>query len=198
MKSIQVTNCHDIGREIADPLAALLAQKSHVVLAIDGRCASGKTTLSRLLAQQYECPVIHMDDFFLPPPMRTPQRLAEPGGNVHRERFIHDVLTPLGQHIPFSYKPFDCHRGEMGDDIHVPASPLLVVEGSYACHPAMQGFYDMKIYLTVSKDKQKARLELSNGPVATQVFLNKWIPLEEAYFQAFGIKDACDFLFEMI
>ena len=36
------------------------------VIAIDGRCASGKTTLARELAERLGAGVIHMDDFFLP------------------------------------------------------------------------------------------------------------------------------------
>ena len=34
-----------------------------VILAIDGRCGSGKTTLAGMIAQRYRAEVIHMDDF---------------------------------------------------------------------------------------------------------------------------------------
>ena len=37
------------------------------IISIDGRCASGKTTLSNLLKQIYDCNVFKMDDFFLQP-----------------------------------------------------------------------------------------------------------------------------------
>ena len=37
------------------------------IIAIEGRCASGKTTLSKRLSEKLGCGVIHMDDFFLPP-----------------------------------------------------------------------------------------------------------------------------------
>ena len=36
-----------------------------------------------------------MDDFFLPPALRTPERRSEPGGNVHYERFLTEVLPNL-------------------------------------------------------------------------------------------------------
>ena len=70
--------------------ALLLAQRvlesvspgGHALLAIDGRCGSGKSTLAAHMAQVFGCPVFHMDDFFLPPELRTPERLAQPGENV--------------------------------------------------------------------------------------------------------------------
>ena len=36
------------------------------ILAIDGRCASGKTTLAGELQKRQACNVIHLDDFYLP------------------------------------------------------------------------------------------------------------------------------------
>ncbi|WP_082765166.1 (d)CMP kinase [Bifidobacterium angulatum] len=43
----------------------LLAEQEHVFVAIDGPCASGKTTLSRNLNERFGGNVLHMDDFFL-------------------------------------------------------------------------------------------------------------------------------------
>ena len=73
----------------------LMAERERVLVAIDGGSASGKTTLGALLQSIYACPVFHMDDFFLRPEQRTPERYAQPGGNVDRERFWQEVLEPL-------------------------------------------------------------------------------------------------------
>ncbi|MEE0332213.1 hypothetical protein [Bifidobacterium angulatum] len=43
----------------------LLAEQEHVFVAIDGPCASGKTTLARNLNERFGGIVLHMDDFFL-------------------------------------------------------------------------------------------------------------------------------------
>lgn len=69
-----------------------LAQGRRTTLAIDGPCGSGKTTLAALLTQLYDCPVFHADDFFLRPEQRTPERFAQPGGNLDRERLREEVL----------------------------------------------------------------------------------------------------------
>ena len=57
----------------------LLEEKNFVIVAIDGKCTSGKTTLASQLAEIYDCNVFHMDDFFLRPEQRTPERFAEVG-----------------------------------------------------------------------------------------------------------------------
>lgn len=99
-----------IPMELLQAIDERLPRQERLLLAIDGGSASGKTTLAALLAQRYGCPVFHMDDFFLRPEQRTPQRLAEPGGNVDRERFFSEVLQPLRQGGPASYRRYDCHR----------------------------------------------------------------------------------------
>ena len=68
-------------------IRALAAAQPRVLVAIDGRCTAGKTTLAASLQAQLECNVFHMDDFFLRPEQRTPERLRQPGGNVDFERF---------------------------------------------------------------------------------------------------------------
>ena len=52
----------------------LMAERERVIVAVDGGSASGKTTLGALLQSVYACPVFHMDDFFLRPEQRTPER----------------------------------------------------------------------------------------------------------------------------
>ena len=54
----------------------LLEEKDFAVVAIDGKCTSGKTTLASKLAELYDCNMFHMDDFFLRPEQRTPERFA--------------------------------------------------------------------------------------------------------------------------
>ena len=83
----------------------LLTQKDMVIVAIDGKCTSGKTTLASQLAEVYDCNVFHMDDFFLRPEQRTPERFAEIGGNVDYERFREEVLLPLKSGKAFSCRP---------------------------------------------------------------------------------------------
>ena len=84
------------------------SSKKPFLIAIDGRCAAGKTTLAAWLQKETGCNVIHMDHFFLRREQRSSRRLQEPGGNVDYERFLTEVMTPLCRGQAFSYRPFDC------------------------------------------------------------------------------------------
>ncbi len=161
------------------------------LLAVDGRCAAGKSTLARELAQRSGCAVIPMDHFFLRPEQRTEARFAEPGGNVDRERFLADVLRPLRAGEPFFYRPFDCHTLSLAAPVPVAPARLCVVEGSYSCHPALRDAYDLTVFLDVSPDEQLRRIRVRNGEEGAQRFAERWIPLEERYFTELDVRAHC-------
>ena len=171
---------------------AQIARGGHAVLAIDGMCGSGKSTLSRLLTALYDAAVIAMDDFFLPPALRTEARLSEPGGNIHYERFAEEVLPHLGTGTAFSYRAFDCSRMALGETVHVPARKLTLVEGSYSLHPALREKYDVTAYVYCTPETQIARLAARN-PALLHRFQAEWIPMETKYDAAFGIRSGTDF-----
>lgn len=162
-----------------------------VIVAIDGRCAAGKTTLAGKLGDALGAAVVHMDDFFLRPEQRTAERLAVPGGNVDHERFLAEVLLPLKEHGECTYRPYRCSTGDFGDAVTVSGN-ILIVEGSYSCHPELYEYYDVRVFMTVSADEQLRRIVLRNGADKAEVFRDRWIPLEEKYFAAFDIAEKCD------
>lgn len=169
-------------------LQHLNAQPAVRVIALDGRAASGKTTKATLLSAVLKAPVIHMDDFFLPPALRTPERLIQPGGNVHYERFAAEALPHLASGEAFTYRVFDCSKMDFGGVQEIPAAPIRIVEGSYAHHPELGSYADLRIFSTVEEDEQMARILRRNGERMAEMFRTRWIPMEEKYFSAFGIR----------
>lgn len=160
----------------------LLKERETVLVAIDGNCTAGKTTLAGKLAALYDCNVFHMDDFFLRPEQRTPQRFAQTGGNVDYERFYDEVLLPLQKGEAFSYRPFDCRTFTLSDPVSIVPKKMNIIEGSYSLHAYFQNPYDLKILLTVSPQLQHQRVLLRPTAVH-QRFFEQWIPMENAYFQ---------------
>jgi len=183
--------------ELAEAVNALLAERGRVLLALDGRCASGKTTLAGRLRERYGWAVVHLDHFFLRPEQRTPRRYAEPGGNVDRERFLAEVLLPLREGRQVRYRPFDCGTQTLGEPVAVDPAPVTVAEGAYACHPDLWDCYDLRACLTVAPAEQARRLLARNGPEGAARFREKWVPLEEAYLSAFRIEARCDYLLKL-
>lgn len=173
----------------------ILKTKNNILIAVDGRCASGKTTLAEELKEKIQCNVIHMDDFFLRPEQRTVKRYDEPGGNVDRERFLAEVLHPLQAGKAFFYRPFDCRTMSFGEPVTVKPNKITVIEGTYSCHPELWQYYDLHIFVTTTPQKQLDRLSRRSG-ADIQKFREKWIPLEERYFAAYSPDVKCELVFE--
>lgn len=169
-----------------------MMQKGRVILAVEGGSASGKTTLAGLLQQVYDATVFHMDDFFLRPEQRTPERFAEPGGNVDRERFQEEVLQPFGRGEAILYRPFDCRTFSLGEPVRVEPGKLVVVEGAYSMHPELRKYYDVSLFLDVSPVLQRKRIKKRNSPELAKRFFEEWIPMEQRYFEELKIKEQCD------
>ena len=168
-----------------------LGDKNRKIIAIDGGSASGKTTLASALEKKYDATVLHMDDFFLTPDMRTKKRLSEVGGNVSWERFEKEVLIPISQGKEISYRAFDCKTGSFKDTIVITPRKLVIVEGAYSMHPRLSGYYDFSVFLDIDKDTQRERVLKRNSDTCG-AFFEKWIPMEDNYFEKTNIKNRCD------
>jgi len=170
----------------------LLLQDSDLVLAaIDGNSGAGKSSLAALLQRVYDCNVYHMDDFFLPAAQKTAERLAEPGGNVHYERFRDEVLEKVVRGISFSYRPFNCSLQALGEEVTVLPKKFTIVEGAYSMHPDLVAVYDLTVFMEVDPEEQSRRILERNGQRMHERFIQEWIPLENKYFQAHRIKEQC-------
>ena len=171
-------------------LETLRRTRERVVVALDGNCGGGKTTLAEALASLYDAPVIHMDDFFLPPELRSEERRRS--ANIHYERFAAEVLAPLSAGVPFDYRLFSCRLGRYDGTAHVEQSPLTVVEGTYSCHPLMGRDYDLRIFVETGRTEQELRIRLRNGEDGWLRFREEWIPLENQYFAQHQIRAHAD------
>ena len=131
------------------------------VIAMDGRAAAGKTTLAEELAVTLGGAVVHMDDFFLPGELRTPERLAAPGG----------------------------HRMDYNGWVEIPTVPVIIVEGAYSQYPQFGHYADLTVFCDIAPEEQKRRITARNGEEHWMVFREQWIPLEEKYLAEYHIKE---------
>lgn len=160
-----------------------------MVVAIDGMCGAGKSTLGQLLTEIYDCNLFHMDDFFLRMEQRTPERYAQPGGNVDYERFKEEILDHIADIDGFEYQIFECSKKALGARKKVVHKKLNIVEGSYSQHPYFGNAYDLRFFCGIDPEKQLERIRLRNGVEMLNIFKNKWIPMENRYLEAFGIRE---------
>lgn len=181
---------------ISEELLRICARKGRAVLAIDGMCASGKTTLAGHLEKALGATVFRMDDFFLPKEKRTAERLSAPGGNSETERFLSEVLLPLSDGKQIFYRKYDCKKCEYLTRVALEPKSIVIVEGSYSCHPKLFKYYDLTTFVYISKETQLERLKARGGDSCLDAFTKKWIPLEELYFESLKIKEKCDIVIE--
>ena len=162
------------------------------VIAIDGRAGSGKTGLADCLGAVLECDIVRMDDFFLPLELRSAERLAGPGGNIHYERFKTEVLPKLRHSEAFSYNVLSCSEMKLGGSREIASANYRIVEGSYSQHPEFGAYADVNVFCHVEADEQLRRIRARDGEHFAEIFQSQWIPMEEKYFSTFAIADKCD------
>ncbi len=162
-----------------------IAHGERPTLVIDGRCGSGKTTLSRTLERIYGCGVVHADDFYpewgtSDSPLDFDRLNREVGAILRGERT--------------SYGVFDCSEQRITHEKAIKNVPFLCVEGSYSSHPSVD-FGDVSVFVTVDSDVQLERIE-ARCPEKLDDFRTRWIPREEAYFEANATSQSCDFIID--
>ena len=172
------------------------------IIAIDGCSGSGKSTLAKFLQKHYndcdkQCDIIHMDHFFLPPNLRTEDRLKEIGGNIHYERFTKEVLSNLNTNRNFYYNKYDCSKMSICDKVEISCdSQAIIIEGVYSLHPIFIDYSNIKIFMCTDSESQSWRILERNGPQIHKQFINNWIPMENLYFSKMNIRSKCDFFLE--
>ena len=165
-----------------------LARRGRLLLAIDGRCGCGKSTLAARLAADFGGSIFHMDDFYLPFEKRAENWRELPAGNMDLARFRDEVLELLHRGEAVSYRAYDCRNDRFLPTRVLAPTPLAIVEGSYSEHPLLREYYDLRVFLTAPAAVQRARLLAREGE-RFPAFKALWIPMEERYFAAFAIEE---------
>lgn len=151
--------------------------KKPVIISIEGKCASGKSTLAKIIKEKYNAEIIHMDDFFLPIERKTEARLNEVGGNIDYE-LVRDTLNNIRNNNISRYKVFDCSKQEYYYKDFI-KSDIIILEGVYSYHKYFRDLVDKLIYIDTDYN---IRIERLKGRPNFDRFINEWIPLEDTYF----------------
>lgn len=165
---------------------------SKSIVALEGRCASGKSSICDKIKDKYT--ILPIDDFFLPIYLKSKDRLEEIGGNINYE-LVKDTLIDLKESLRlgklnFTYKAFDCSKQEYYDKT-IQLKDKVILEGVYSSSPYFRELIDKIMYLYVDKETQ---LERINNRFLKERFIKEWIPSEEKYFDHIKIEEICDLI----
>lgn len=160
------------------------------LVTMDGPCASGKTTIARHLSEALGIPIIHTDDFVIPHKDKTPERLAIPGGNCDATRLLDEVIRPFMDGKGFWVRKYDWTEREYKEGIWQESCPLMLLEGTYCNLPILREHAALRFYVNTSWEVRLERLKKRESPESLEQFKALWIPLENAYYEAYGIPDS--------
>ncbi len=160
-------------------------------VAIDGMAGAGKTTLAAYLSKKYGAPVVHLDDFRLPPAERPKGWETIPGGDVDFERFEEEIVAPWMEKRPLVYTTVDPVTGEMLDRRALPDGQMFLFEGTYIMHPMIRDFFDLRLFVRVGAEEQARRLAAAKVPAGALPTETR-LDLERAYFDAYMTEALAD------
>lgn len=159
------------------------------VIALDGKCGSGKTTISNILESKYS--VIHIDDFFLSKKQKESCKVKL-NSNLDYDLIMSNlekvILAMKNNVSKIKIICFNC-TSQSYYEKELILKDKLIVEGVYASSPKIAKYIDKIAYLYVDKKTQEERIKtrkLSNR------FFHEWIPQENKYFTDFDIFRHCD------
>ena len=196
MNTLPAAVFSDLIQKIEEARMAADKKGKPFIIAIDGRCASGKTTLGNRLAEFYRenARLFHMDNYYLRPEQRTEKRYQTPGENVDHERFLDQVLLPASQGKKVISQDLICPDLILSEPETVSCPPIMIVEGSYSLHPSLYPYYDFKIFMDCPQKTQLERIIRRNGPYKAEEFRTRWIPLEEHYIESLHPENQADLM----
>ena len=168
-----------------DKLIFEIKQRNLRVIAIDGFCGSGKTSVAQYLQNNLDCRVIPMDDFF-PCDDRSRRIAEEHKVNLDFERLMREVPSVEGE---INYKKFVCRTGEFLP-VTLKKTGLTVIEGSYSHFPILP-YKATKIYLDCP---ESVRIERLKRRPNFADFVSKWQPKEQTYQEFYDVRQNADII----
>ncbi len=158
------------------------------IIALEGKCASGKSTLTSKLIND-DITIISCDDFFLPEISKTKERMQEIGGNIDYEA-IKALLQKIKPNSTLKYQIFDCRiQSYITKTVNI--KKIVILEGVYSYHQSFRNLIDYLIFLTINNEEQNKRLKKRE---LYERFINEWIPLENKYYDSFDFIANADLL----
>ena len=100
-------------KELANGIKRVATGRARAFVGIDGREASGKSTLAeQLVAEMGEAHLVHVDDFYLPSARRH-ERLGEVGPMFDLARLAEQVAVPGSAGEALRYQRYDWIKDDL-------------------------------------------------------------------------------------
>ena len=182
-------------QELIDQIAA--KTKRPLLVAIDGRSGTGKSTFTNQLERQIKCIVVRGDDFYSGGSLeewnrRTPREEAELC--IDWQRLKEKALLPLlsGQKTewhPFNWKTM---QGFSNDIVCKNPRDIILLDGAYSTRPELLDLIDITVLITCREDLRRERLLQREGEEFVSEWHSVWNEAEKYYYSEVRTPDMFD------
>jgi uridine kinase len=155
------------------------------LLCVDGPAGSGKTTLAAGIAELEPGAVV----------VNTDQLLDGWTGLPTLPPLLAALVAPLARGEDSSYRRYDWIAGEYAEEVPVPRTTLLVIEGVGAGCRALAPYRSLLVWVSAPADQRVRRVVERDGP-GVAPYLEAWVADEAAHFAAEGTRTAADLVID--
>jgi uridine kinase len=158
-----------------------------VLVSLDGRSGTGKSTLAAELAERHHGRTVFSDDFWTGGDddywlARSPKQRSEEA--IGWRRLRREALEPLIAGHTTSWHPFNWNTGQGLSDhrTRCDPAPVIVLDGVYSTRPELADIVDISVLLTLDDDLRRSRLLAREGAEFMRCWHSIWDPAEDYYF----------------
>lgn len=139
---------------------SFLPQQQHILIGIDGRPGSGKTTIAIQLEAALQAQTIYLDEFFIPqrdwPHDQSPRF---PFFYFRYEEFVNGIKA-LANGKPFTYHAYDWLTDALSvTSTTIQPKGIIIVEGVSALNTELAPLYHTKIWVESDRTTEIAALK---------------------------------------
>lgn len=188
--------------DLAAPLVERLRRdlgdgRSRIVVGLDGRSGSGKSTVAMAVAAEMATvgvavTIVDGDDFYTGGSAATwdSRTDAEKAATVIDWRRQLAVLEQLRAGRAATWRPFDWDSEDWdvapaplaASTVTADATPVVVLEGAYSCRPELGAAVDLRVLLDVPAEVRRRQLLDREGELYRSDWEGRWSAAEEHYF----------------
>ena len=165
-----------------------------LVVAIDGRSGSGKSTVAEALAQSIDAGIVPCDDFFAASvsnaewDRRTPEQRAADA--MDWRRLKHEAIEPLRAGRSARWHAFDFLAGPRSDGTYamqrtateLAPKSVVLLDGAYSARPELADLLDLSVLVEAAPTTREARLAAREKADFLRHWHARWDLAEEHYF----------------
>ncbi len=171
-----------------------------ILVALDGRSGTGKSTIAKKIAERLGGVEIILDDFWVGGSneewdKKSPKEKAETA--IDWKRIRTEVLEPLLAGKSATWHPFNWKVGYGLSEktLHSNPKPLILLDGAYSTRPELQDIIDLSILVEVPDDlHRRARLVVREGEKYMNDWHSRWDVAEDYYFSHIRPRESFDMI----